>query len=183
MILDAAQKRLTEGGPEAIRLQDIAADVGISHPTILHHFGNRDGLLEALEGRAMADLQRDLMTTSAGLEDTLDRVFATLGDQGHARLLAWWALGSRQQELGDDAGMLREIGDAVHADRVAAAREASASPPTREDTDFTIRLLAAALVGEALLGPLLSSSAGLGDDDAVRTRFHRWLARWIEADH
>ena len=42
-ILEAAQKRLTEGGPDAIRLQDLAADLGISHPAILHHFGSREG--------------------------------------------------------------------------------------------------------------------------------------------
>jgi len=39
VILDAAEERLANGGPEALRLQDIAADVGISHPAILHHFG------------------------------------------------------------------------------------------------------------------------------------------------
>ena len=38
VILDAAEERLANGGPEALRLQDIAADVGISHPAILHHF-------------------------------------------------------------------------------------------------------------------------------------------------
>ena len=51
-ILDAAQQRLSQGGPDAIRLQEIANDVAISHPTILHHFGSRDGLIRALDVRA-----------------------------------------------------------------------------------------------------------------------------------
>ncbi|MBV1885644.1 MAG: TetR family transcriptional regulator, partial [Parvibaculaceae bacterium] len=38
LILDAAEKRLAEQGPEGIRLQDIAKDIGVSHPAILHHF-------------------------------------------------------------------------------------------------------------------------------------------------
>ena len=60
MILDAAEKRLREGGPDAIRLQDIARDVGIAHPTILHHFETRDGLTLALQQRAMQRLEQDL---------------------------------------------------------------------------------------------------------------------------
>ena len=35
-ILEAAQKRLADCGPEEIRLQAIASDLGISHPAILH---------------------------------------------------------------------------------------------------------------------------------------------------
>ena len=60
-ILDAAEKRLREGGPEAVRLQDIARDVGISHPAILHHFASRDGLTQALERRAMDRLETELV--------------------------------------------------------------------------------------------------------------------------
>src|SRR5438105_386202 len=48
LILDAAEKRLIEGGPEALRLQDLARDLRISHPLILHHFGSREGLVGAL---------------------------------------------------------------------------------------------------------------------------------------
>src|SRR5260221_641713 len=40
-MLDAAEQRLVASGPAAIRLQEVAADVGVSHPTVLHHFGNR----------------------------------------------------------------------------------------------------------------------------------------------
>src|SRR6185369_15152486 len=60
-ILAAAQRRLTDGGPEAIRLQDIARDLGISHPTILHHFDSREGLMQALARSAMGALNADIM--------------------------------------------------------------------------------------------------------------------------
>ncbi|MGH7960445.1 MAG: helix-turn-helix domain-containing protein, partial [Candidatus Binatia bacterium] len=52
LILEAAEKRLITGGPEAIRLQDIAAEVGMAHAVISHHFGNREGLMEALTRHA-----------------------------------------------------------------------------------------------------------------------------------
>src|SRR5688572_5204467 len=52
-ILDAAEKRLAEGGPAGLRIQEIARDVGISHPTLLHHFGSRAALVEAVVDRAL----------------------------------------------------------------------------------------------------------------------------------
>ena len=57
LILDAAERLLTEGGPEAVRLQEVGRAVGISHPAVLHHFGSREGLLLELESRAMERLQ------------------------------------------------------------------------------------------------------------------------------
>ena len=48
LILEAAQARIASTGPDGLRLQDIAADAGLSHPTILHHFGNREGLVREL---------------------------------------------------------------------------------------------------------------------------------------
>ncbi|MBO6753542.1 MAG: helix-turn-helix transcriptional regulator [Spongiibacter sp.] len=61
VILDAAEERLANGGPEALRLQDIAADVGISHPAILHHFESRDGLVLALSLRTLSNLREGLI--------------------------------------------------------------------------------------------------------------------------
>jgi len=166
VILDAAQKRLTEGGPEAVRLQDVARDVGISHPAVLHHFGSREGLLQALEQRAMANLQADLLA-ARNSDHALERVATTLGEQGHARLLAWWALrGGPEAASEPHEHMLSELADAL------AAEEPGGS---REDIEFSIRLIAAAMLGEALLGPTLSRSAGLPQDEAS-PRFRRRLA-------
>ena len=44
-----------------MRLQDVAADLGISHPAILHHFESREGLLQALALRAMEELNDGLV--------------------------------------------------------------------------------------------------------------------------
>ena len=98
-ILDAAQQRLSQGGPDAIRLQEIANDVGISHPTILHHFGSRDGLIRALDVRAIHALtddiarmiQEDRDPDAAGV-DLVERVAETMDKEGLARLIAWWAM-------------------------------------------------------------------------------------------
>ncbi len=47
-ILDAAWKRLTERGVEAVGLQDIADEAGVSRQSVYLHFGSRGGLLVAL---------------------------------------------------------------------------------------------------------------------------------------
>lgn len=177
-ILDAAEKLLVEGGPEAIRLQDVARDVGIAHPTILHHFGSRERLMLDLEARAMERLRDELMADrEASSEDVLDRVSSVLGDQGYARLLAWSVLSGLPAETGTEFRMLEELGRAYHSEQ---SREAGVDA---EETVFRVRLAAVALFGEALLGPLLTRSAGLEDsEEAVRTRFRRWLARLIAGD-
>jgi len=59
-IMDAVEKRLQEVGPVGIRLQDVAADVGVSHPTVLHHFGSREELLRQIADRALATVELPL---------------------------------------------------------------------------------------------------------------------------
>lgn len=99
MILDAAEKRLREFGPGGIKLQELAADVGVSHPAILHHFGSRDGLVEAVVRRALDTLRtavleevRQQMRREVDIPSILDSVFGILAERGHARLVAWLIL-------------------------------------------------------------------------------------------
>lgn len=182
-ILEAAQRRLAECGPEEIRLQDIAADLGISHPAILHHFGSREVLMRELSRHAFAALNDDLVRalergSSGGVTAWLDQVFETLRDQGHARLLAWGTLTGRQTADEDEPQLLRDLARAVHARR-QAARGPDADgqgPGALEDTVFAVQLVAAALLGDALLGDVLRRSGGLEDDLETRERFRSWLA-------
>src|SRR5439155_767130 len=80
--------------PRELRLQEIAAAAGISHPLILHHFGSREGLVRALTQEAVAEL-RDTLIASMGspdfsLEQQLDQVFEAF-QNGLAQRLAWLA--------------------------------------------------------------------------------------------
>jgi AcrR family transcriptional regulator len=178
-ILDAAERRLLAAGPDALRLQDVAADVGVSHPAILHHFGSREGLMRAVTARALASLEADLVGRLADPADVdgaalLDRVFETLGDRGHARLVAWLVLtGLGDPPRGAGVRVVRAVAELVHARRVAAGR---AKPGDFEDSLFSILLAATALFGDAIVGPQVRASAGLEQDPAADQRFRRWLA-------
>src|SRR5258708_15767917 len=68
-ILDAAERRLVASGPAGIRLQEVADDVGVSHPTVLHHFGSREALVRDVCDRQYPAIRADLgeaMAASAG---------------------------------------------------------------------------------------------------------------------
>ncbi len=187
-ILDAAQKRLAECGPEEIRLQDIASDLGISHPAILHHFGSREVVMRELSRHAFESLNADMVSAlgerGGDVTAWLDRVFETLRDRGHARLLAWATLTGRLGE-GDQHGsephLIRDLAEAVQMRREADAERAGEAPPAFEDTVFAVRLVSAALLGDALMGDVLRRSAGVECDDATTERYRRWLADQVNS--
>jgi AcrR family transcriptional regulator len=176
-ILDAAQVKLAAGGPEAVRLQDVAADLGISHPAILHHFESREGLLQALALRAMEelnaglvrDIERDRLEPGEGIE----RIFEALSRGDTARLLAWRMLSGRSSDGPPGRNHLRELAQAVHGRMEEHARSAGAEPPSYEEVAFSLRLASVAMFGDVILGPMLNASCGV--DEAFQKRFHHWL--------
>jgi AcrR family transcriptional regulator len=179
-ILQAAAKRLAESGPRGIRLQEIAADVGVSHPTILHHFGSREGLVEAVVNRALEGLRDDVVAAFSDRVDAgqgaalVHKVMATLGDQGHARLMAWLSL--EGANAGDPMHLLQGLARMIHARRL----EEVDAKPELEDTLFVVLLAGLALFGEGVLADAVYDSAGLTGDPRARDRFHAWLVRLIE---
>lgn len=180
-ILDAAERRLVEAGPAGIRLQDVASDVGVSHPTVLHHFGSREGLVNAVVARSFAGIHEELVETigaSAGgvepLRGMLDAVAQALSRGGHGRVLLWLALEGHRFD-GVEV-RLSDVVDAAHALRTAK-RCGDVEMPSREDTARTVVLAALALISSAVLGPTLLEQAGLAHDEAAEGQFRAWLAR------
>jgi AcrR family transcriptional regulator len=177
-ILAVADNQLRARGPSALRLQDVAKAAGTSHPTVLHHFGSRERLVEAVVARAALTLQQDIVQAlgpfvvepdSAAL---LERVAETFATGGHARLLAWLVLSGYRPI---NTPLLRAGWEAIvratHAQRMKTARRA----PSVEDTSFAIMLSCLVVFAQALAGSELFRTAGLGDDPATARRFRRWV--------
>jgi TetR/AcrR family transcriptional regulator, repressor for neighboring sulfatase len=182
LILETAQALIARTGPEGLRLQDIAAAAGISHPLILHHFGSREGLVRALTRQAVVELRDKLVAAMAlsdyTIEQQLDRVFDAFRD-GLAQRLAWLTTvdpggGAEQTEM-----VMRDIADGLHARRIAAAPPGSAIG--RSDTDSLVHLVATAAFGDALFGARLRRSAGLSVTSETDRCFRLWLAALIRA--
>jgi len=182
LILETAERLLAQSGPQALRLQDIAAAAGISHPLILHHFESRAGLIRALTRQAVADLKERLVGALSepefSLEQQFDRVFDAFRG-GLAQRLAWLAT---EDPAGGNADrnpmVLKDIVDAVHARRRALAQ---AEPPPRSDTEARVHLVAVAAFGDAMYGPQLRRSAGIAEEAEGARRFRAWLAALIGA--
>jgi TetR/AcrR family transcriptional regulator, repressor for neighboring sulfatase len=182
LILDTAQALIASTGPEGLRLQDIAAAAGISHPLILHHFGSREGLVRALTRQAVAELRDNLVAAMASgeysIEEQLDRVFDAFRD-GLAQRLAWLATINTGGGAEGTQMIMRDIADSLHARRIATAPPDAAI--AREDTDSLIYLVATAAFGDALFGAQLHRSAGLPATTETDRRFRLWLAALIRA--
>lgn len=180
LILDTAQTLIARNGLEGLRLKDIATAARISHPLILHHFGNRAGLVRALARRATSDL-RDRLIAAANapdhtIEAQIDRVFETFRN-GLAQLLAWLVA---QDDDGGQSGstmILREIVDTLYARRVANAP--AGTVVAREDVEWLTYLITIAAFGDAIYGKALRRSAGLPEGPETDRRFRAWLAALI----
>ena len=182
LILETAQALIASTGPEGLRLQDIAAAAGISHPLILHHFGSREGLVRALTRQAVAELRDKLVATMESseysVEQQLDRVFDAFRD-GLAQRLAWLATVDPGGGTEGTQMIMRDIADKLHARRIAAAPRGAAI--TRGDTDALIHLVATVAFGDALYGAQLRRSAGLPPTGETERYFRLWFAALIRA--
>lgn len=172
LILAAARNRILAQGPAALRLQDVAADVGITHPGVLHHFGSRNALVDAVVEEGLQLLQHELVTAFENegeppeVATILDRVFSVLGQGGHAKMLAWLMM-SDPGPFGTEQ-MLAQIADALHAQH-------GVERFTRERARFLVLLVALMAFGDGIAGPSLRKSAGL-DTPKAEKNFRSYLA-------
>jgi AcrR family transcriptional regulator len=184
LILDATERRLVVSGPSGIRLQEVAADAGVSHPTVLHHFGSREHLVKAVIERSLRAINASLVEAIAAssgdeekLEALIENVAGVFEKSGHARVVLWLALEGHGVDSAE--APLSNVVDAAHALRLARKKHKRA--PAREDTARTVVLAALALIGDAVLGPTMLENAGLGREPRVSVEFRRWLARLLIA--
>ena len=60
LLLDAAERLLVEGGPDAVRLDAVAAAAGVSKGGLLHHFRSRQSLIGGVLQRQVEAFERQL---------------------------------------------------------------------------------------------------------------------------
>ena len=145
-----------------------------------------DGLTRALSRRTIECLRDDLVSAltvpvgaGIGALAIVERALETLSDKGHARLYAWRSLGRGESD--EDAPIVESIAsltDVVHARRCAAAEAAGEAAPSREDSEFVVRLVSVSMLGDGVFGALFDKSGRGGSGDAAR-RFRAWLARLL----
>lgn len=175
-ILDAAESMMIDVGPAGLRISAVAKKAGMAHPNVLHHFGSREGLLNALANRvgdrATARITQAIdEAVSASGDDkvkALTQVLETAypGDQGRAAV--WLHLSGAESSLRSN---MQQIVELSHQLRTSLDVEAS-----RENTNRLVLLITLALVGEAVSGDSMKQALGFKEGDEGRAHFKQWLA-------
>ncbi|GAA2435568.1 TetR/AcrR family transcriptional regulator [Streptomyces mauvecolor] len=182
LILEAAGRLLAAGGPSAVQVRAVAAEVGVSDAAVNHHFGTREQLLSALlrfgGTKLKSQLHAALGTLTEGPADPAElvRVLAALYADGYAEL----ALALHQSGWRDTgSGMLDEIVDRLHTQARAECAATGRTPPSREAIQLTVAALHQAVATEPLFGGEFRRSVGL--DAAARDRMLDWWTETLRA--
>ena len=180
LILDAAERSMGAGGPASLRLQDVAREAGVSHPTILHHFGSRDGLIQALNLRTIQQLRTVLIgvlgASPGSSENAIAPIFAAYRNGLAQRMV--WLMQSGSFVMGP-AGlpMLDEMVLALQALRERLA--GPGVPIDIADTRAIVHLVTFTAFGDALLGKRLRQASSEAEEIANREWFENWFSELL----
>lgn len=175
-ILMVGTRQLREHGVAGLRLDEIAAEIGVSRQAILHHFGSREGLVREVVRGAWEGLFQDLLGLlqtegeegrAVSPQDLIERVDDVTRKKGNARLGAWLLLSGEGLPTEMFEGALADLPRALAANRPEASLQ---------DVQFGFLLMASVLFGDAVFGARFRQALGLPDTEADRRRFHVWLA-------
>ncbi len=169
-ILDCAQKRLARLGSDGIRLQDIARDAGVSHPTILHHFGSRDGLIVALVQHIgemfVSEIIRRIPIGVNTVPIELSKVgfvFEILCDKGFGILIGW----AYKQRPADIAPVIDNLFNMAYEKLLKHKADLDQRAPDQDwskQLAYCIRIALMAAAGETLIGKPVGFALGGTED-------------------
>ena len=178
LILQVAAERLAAHGLAGLSIAGVAKAAGMSHATVIHHFGSTGAMREALLARMTDDLLADVVSALDHQEPAdrlLERLFGMLSRDGHGRLLAWLALDHQEQQDSSVQVADNRTGELFNSIvQAIAARQGSESDARQE-----VFLVAAAAMGLAISGDVLAKLIGLSNQELEA--FPGWLAAHIRA--
>jgi len=173
---------LLADGPDAITLQSVATDLGMSHTNLIHHFGSAAGLQSELMRQMMSELtaaiESAVMRLRAGkgeFRDFVDIVFDAFDRGGAGRLAAWIVLSGEATRLAPVGEVVRD-----YIDSVERGADAGAQDVHQRVTSATLFVTMAAL-GDAIIGNHLRRMVGR-ERDAVRKIIGRLLPVVLERE-
>jgi AcrR family transcriptional regulator len=168
LALVSARKLLLTSGPDAITLQAVAADLGMSHTNLIHHFGSAGGLHVALMREMVSELTATIESAVTRLRagqgdvrDFVDIVFDAFDAGGAGQLAAWISLSGDTAELAPVGEVVRN-----HILNVERGADDSAGDVHQRITSVTL-LVTMTAFGDAVIGDNLRSMVGR-ERNAVR---------------
>jgi TetR/AcrR family transcriptional regulator, repressor for neighboring sulfatase len=185
-ILVAARARLLRLGLEGLKITEVAREAGMSHATLLHHFGSSDemrrALVERMANALLAEfigLLGDGAPDASQLGELFTRLFAGLSDNRHAQLFAWFALTAldRPEELANATVETRPLVTALLEQMMRHGAELERAPQLPR---YIVLLVVTAAIGLGVAGPWLKSVQLLESNDEMGA-FAHWFAEFLLA--
>lgn len=181
-ILRAAEARLREHGLDGLNVVDVAASCGMSHATVLHHFGSTGGMRRALVESMTDRLLRDVIDAlrrdpHPEPPEILRNLFGALSSGGHAKLLAWLSVGG--EALSEDLAPSEPVQTLFAALVPTLAERLPAGRDRERIAKRLIFLIATAAIGYGVAGERLPGLLAMEAEEAGA--FPDWLGRQINA--
>jgi AcrR family transcriptional regulator len=184
LALASARRLLLADGPDAITLQSVATDLGMSHTNLIHHFGSAAGLQSELMRQMMSELtaaiESAVMRLRAGkgeFRDFVDIVFDAFDRGGAGRLAAWIVLSGEATRLAPVGEVVRDYIDSVERGADAGA----GTQDVHERVTSATLFVTMAALGDAIIGNHLRRMVGR-ERDAVRKIIGRLLPVVLERE-
>ncbi len=166
---------MAAAGPAGLRLQEVAKAAGVSHPTILHHFGSREGLIQALNLKTIDHLKTVLLDgMRAGpstSKDPIASAFAAYRDGLAQRMI--WLMQSNAPMGAVGLPAFDELVEALHAMRLRMTELNQDFDIA--DTRAIVHLTTIAAFGDAILGKRLRRAPDENEEVARRDWFEDWF--------
>jgi AcrR family transcriptional regulator len=183
-VLDAAERRLREHGLDGLAIADVAADAGMSHATLLHHFGSSDAMRAALIERMATNLLSEVTQllqradVARHSDEFYIHLFAALAGGGHAKLIGWQHLmGHNAPALsGDTRALFRQVLDGLRVRLMSFGRDAAEA---EREARFIVLLVVSSALGFGIGRVPLLDDVGLTDTN--ETEFARWMGRVVSS--
>lgn len=170
LALASARRLLLADGPDAITLQAVASDLGMTHTNLIHHFGSAGGLQTELMRQMISELtttiESAVMRFRAGkgeMRDFVDIVFDAFDRGGAGRLAAWIILSGEDTRLAPVGEVVRDYIDSVER----GANEDVGPERVHERVTSATLFVTMAALGDAIIGNHLRKMVGR-ERDAVR---------------
>ncbi len=178
LILSTAADRLATIGLSGLNISGVAEAAGMSHATVIHHFGSTTAMRQALLSHMTTELLSDVREALArqdSPEQVLAGLFQKLATNNHGRLAAWLTLEHQDVSISEAVdGHNEGVGVLFSGMIDAIAEKEGATDEARQKARLRVFLIATAAMGLGVCGSALASLIGLSDDDL--TTFPRWLA-------
>ncbi len=160
-ILAAAAELLIEAHGEPVSTRAICTRADVGPPTLYHHFGDKDGLFEAVVAQRFADYLADARAVPGSGDPVTDlrrgwKFHLDFGRQNPEFYVLMYAQPGRIPRAAKDA----------HADLVALLQDVAGAGRLRGEVELAADTVEAALVGATL--HVINEPAALPAADAVR---------------